>query len=85
MFNEIKAYLKGHLIGELLWYTYKNGEAIIEGVEVKKAHRRKGIATSMFNLAIKISPNLKHDTNLSEDAIRWKKHLDLISKKDFVE
>lgn len=80
-FNEVKAYLKGKVIGELWWHIYEDDGAIIECVEVKKTHRRKGIATTMFNLAIKVSPNLKHDTNLSEDANKWKKHLDLISKQ----
>jgi len=53
------------VIGSLICTFYHNGQAnvmIIDGVEVDKTHRRKGVGTTLMNEAIKIAKKRKVDS-----------------------
>lgn len=54
--------------GHLTWFA-DNGE--IGGVHVNSEHRRKGLATEMFNRAKEIQPDLHHSDALTPDGKAW--------------
>jgi len=70
----ITAHHKGEQIGALTWDP---GDGTILGVGVTPEHRRKGIATAMWDMAHTV-PGTKpvHNPKHSEDAAHWIKHLE---------
>lgn len=46
-------------------------DGVIAHIHVEPEHRRKGIASAMYDRAREINPNLKHNTELSADGKAW--------------
>jgi GNAT superfamily N-acetyltransferase len=64
--------LDGSEIGRIVWHD-SNGE--IEKLFVVPSHRRKGIATSLFNIAQWLNPAPKHSAWRTDDGDAWAKSI----------
>lgn len=72
--NGVEAWLAdAKLVGQLIWE--RSGERVgeIQGVDVLRNYRRKGIATKMFELAKQVEPRVHHSTALTDDGKAWSK------------
>lgn len=61
----------GDLLGSLTWHTTTTGEMIVDSVFVKPYARRQGVATTLWNRAREIHPNLKHSSHQSDAGRAW--------------
>lgn len=62
----------GEDCGYISWYL---DNLSVEIIAVREDMRRKGIATALWEAALKIVPDLKHSQNVSPDGKRWIKSL----------
>lgn len=66
----------GKLVGFLNWnndadYNPDHVKNAIHRVQVLKSHRRRGIATALFEHARQLNPELKHSHALTPDGQAW--------------
>lgn len=75
-FCRISAWYKGGLIGELR-YSYYEGKAWIQNIEVVDDYRRQGIATAMYNKLVEENgkENIIH-LSTTDDGTKFKKSLE---------
>ena len=73
--HTIQAFHQGKPVGELRW---SKGYGV-NSIDVLEDHRRKGLATAMWNTAIDLKksdksvPTIKHSTERTEDGNDWAK------------
>lgn len=66
----IRAHEGGQQIGEL---SYDDEDGTIFHVEVQPAHRRRGIATAMWDYSHTVpGVNPQHSSNITPEALEWK-------------
>lgn len=72
--NGIEAWMADQrLVGQLIWERSGEDVGEIQGVDVLRNYRNKGIATKMFELAKRIEPRVHHSHALTEDGKAWSK------------
>lgn len=81
-YREVTAHSpRGKLVGFINWhdpdpqYPGLRDTSVVHRVQVDERHRRRGLASAMYEMAREIQPTLKHSHALTTDGLAWTRGL----------
>lgn len=66
--HQISAYSGGKVVGALNWY---GTTGMVHSIDVDAAHRRKGLASAMWEMSQEVRPKAKHSADRTHDGDAW--------------